>query len=68
MSGYVATDSTTGEKPPNTYGENDEVYAKDHGEGRTKLRVDQVLGDGTYKVRKDERAKEGGESVGQRLQ
>ena len=31
MSGYVATDSSTKEKPPNKYGIDDVVYAKDHG-------------------------------------
>ena len=51
----------------NKYVVHHERYAKDHGEGETKLRIDQVLGDGTYKVRKGERAKEGGESVGQRI-
>ena len=50
MSGYVAANSITGEKPSDKYGIEDVVYTKAHGEGRTKLIIDQVLGNGTYKV------------------
>ena len=51
MSGYVAADSTTEEKPSDKYGIEDVVYIKAHGEGRTKLIIDQVLGEKKYKVR-----------------
>ena len=50
MSGYVATDSSTKEKPPDKYGIEDVVYIKAHGEGRTKLIIDQVVGDGRYEL------------------
>ena len=49
MSGYVATDSSTKEKPLSKYGK-DVVYSKAHGEGKTKLLIDQILGNGRYKV------------------